>query len=321
MGSFFGAAYKNNLPKGVKHKINYLFMEVIEMKAPTSATVDPTNKELVGDIPSKRRQFYPIFTVVVTIIDLSLLIWLLVLNKGIESPSVNPMFGPSPQTLLDAGAKYGPLLKDGEWWRFIAPIFLHSGLIHFILNIVFQFSLCWIFEIRYSTLIVLPVYVISGIAGNVLSAIFIPNAISVGASGALFGLWGMAIIDLIWNIKKTSRPCCMITYMIVSLLASLGLGLLPFVDNFAHIGGFIWGTLISIAIVPKIEPVKNSSLSMKRWRIIGRVITGFIAIASLIALIVVFYETVDPNGWCAGCQYLNCIPNVVNGTDWCSGLN
>jgi rhomboid protease GluP len=52
--------------------------------------------------------------------------------------TVNPWFGPSTDTLLDAGAKYAPYIYAGEWWRFVTPIFLHVGLIHIALNLSMQ---------------------------------------------------------------------------------------------------------------------------------------------------------------------------------------
>ena len=105
--------------------------------------------------------------------------------------------GPSVESLVDLGAKFGPNIVAGEWWRFFVPIFLHVGVAHIFLNMLMQIRVGRSLEISYGALRIAPIYIICGIFGNIISAIFLPTQVEVGASGALFGFLGVLLSDLI----------------------------------------------------------------------------------------------------------------------------
>jgi hypothetical protein len=86
-----------------------------------------------------------------------------------------------------------------------------------------------------------------GITGNMLSGIFLVNTIEVGASSSLFGLYSIYIVDYFVNWKYYRKPGRKILIWIIVTLVSLVLGLLPGIDNFAHIGG-AWGGLCSTLV-------------------------------------------------------------------------
>ncbi|KAG6479704.1 hypothetical protein ZIOFF_063174 [Zingiber officinale] len=94
-----------------------------------------------------------------------------------------------------------------------------------------------------------PLYVISGIGGSVLSALFVQSNISVGASGALLGLLGAMLSELITNWTIYANKCSAMTALIVIVAINLALGILPHVDNFAHIGGFVTGFLLGFVLL------------------------------------------------------------------------
>jgi membrane associated rhomboid family serine protease len=65
----------------------------------------------------------------------------------------------------------------------------------------------------------------------------------VGASGAIFGLVGVVGVDLIQNWKRIKCPIVQMVVWVISVIISLAFGLLPGIDNFAHIGGFVQGII------------------------------------------------------------------------------
>lgn len=91
----------------------------------------------------------------------------------------------------------------------------------------------------------------SGLGGSILSSLFIRNNISVGASGALFGLLGAMLSELLtnWTIY-TNKAAALLTLLIIVAI-NLAVGILPHVDNFAHIGGFLTGLLLGFILLPR----------------------------------------------------------------------
>jgi membrane associated rhomboid family serine protease len=205
--------------------------------------------------PSKWYKYthYPFFTIAVSIVNVALMIWVLVMG-GFAPMSENPMGGPPASTLLNAGAKWTPyILNRNEWWRLIAPVFLHAGIIHLISNLLVQLCFGWMLETKFGTLRFAIIYLLSGIGGFVMSAIFLPQYISVGASGAIFGILMMWCVDVFQNIKMITHPVWSIIGVTVAMGVSIGLGFLPFIDNYAHIGGIIFGLELSLILIVKFE--------------------------------------------------------------------
>lgn len=92
-------------------------------------------------------------------------------------------------TLIKFGAKFNPLILEGEWWRFFTPIIIHIGMLHLFMNTLALYYLGTMVERLYGNLRFLFIYIFSGFAGVLASFIFSPN-LSAGASGAIFGCFG-----------------------------------------------------------------------------------------------------------------------------------
>lgn len=118
-----------------------------------------------------------------------------------EPISVNPMIGPSAETLLRLGAKDSYLIvHDSQIWRLASPMVLHAGLIHYILNMFALWYVGKAIELIHGHFQAIVQFVVPAIGGTILSAIFLPEYITVGASGGIFGLIGACI----------SGECCYI---------------------------------------------------------------------------------------------------------------
>ncbi|EAY72522.1 hypothetical protein OsI_00383 [Oryza sativa Indica Group] len=109
-------------------------------------------------------------------------------------------------------------------------------------------------------------YVISGVGGSLLSALFMVSNISVGASGALFGLLGSMLSELITNWTIYENKFAALLTLVIIILINLAVGILPHVDNFAHLGGFTSGFFLGFVLLvrPQFGYInqKNSPLGL-----------------------------------------------------------
>ena len=164
------------------------------------------------------------------------------------------------------GANFGPATKDGQWWRLGSAMFLHFGLLHLGMNMASLFDGGRLVERMFGPLRFLAIYVLSGLTGNLLSLIVQGDrAVSGGASGAIFGVYG-ALLAFLWQQRDTldRREFVRLFWgagLFAAITIVLGLNI-PGIDNGAHIGGFISGLLAGAALV---RPLDADSL-LGRYR-------------------------------------------------------
>lgn len=144
----------------------------------------------------------------------------------------------------------GPNDYPNQWYRFIIPIFLHAGVIHIGFNLLLQLTLGREMEQEIGSLRFLLVYLSSGIFGFVLGGNFAPKGIaSTGASGSLFGIIALMLLDLLYHWGERKSPWVDLAWIIFDIGISFVLGLLPGLDNFSHIGGFLMGLVLGICLL------------------------------------------------------------------------
>ena len=140
--------------------------------------------------------------------------------------------------------------QPNQWFRFIVPIFLHAGIVHIAFNMLLQLTLGREMEKEIGSLRFLLVYLSSGIFGFVMGGNFAPNGIaSTGCSGSLFGIIAVMLLDLLYTWKDRKSPGKELAFIILDIVISFVLGLLPGLDNFSHIGGFLMGLVLGICIL------------------------------------------------------------------------
>ena len=140
--------------------------------------------------------------------------------------------------------------QPSQWFRFILPMFLHAGIIHIGFNMLLQLTLGREMEIVIGSLRFALVYFSSGIFGFVLGGNFAPPGIaSTGASGCLFGVLALVLLDLIYDWNERAKPVRELIIILIDIAISFVLGLLPGLDNFSHIGGFLMGLVLGICIL------------------------------------------------------------------------
>ncbi|MFC0415680.1 rhomboid family intramembrane serine protease [Cytobacillus solani] len=144
-------------------------------------------------------------------------------------------------TLIKYGAKFNPLILEGEWWRFFTPIILHIGVLHLLMNTVSLYYLGTIIERIFGKWRFLLIYLIAGFGGSIASFIFSPS-ISAGASGAIYGLFGALLYFGVIFPKLFFRTMGFNILIILGINLMFGFSM-PSIDMAGHIGGLIAGFL------------------------------------------------------------------------------
>jgi membrane associated rhomboid family serine protease len=140
--------------------------------------------------------------------------------------------------------------EPNQWFRFIIPMFLHTGIIHIGFNLLVQLTMAADMERTVGWWRFAFVYLASGIWGFVLGGNYASQGeSSCGCSGSLFGILALYILDLFYTWGERSSPWAELVIMIFGIGISFVLGLLPGLDNFSHIGGFIMGLASGLCIM------------------------------------------------------------------------
>ncbi|KAH6625327.1 rhomboid family-domain-containing protein [Boeremia exigua] len=140
--------------------------------------------------------------------------------------------------------------EPNQWYRFIIPMFLHAGLIHIGFNMLLQLTLGRDMEKEIGPLRFALVYFSAGIFGFVLGGNYAADGItSVGASGSLFGILALTLLDLFYNWSSRRSPVKDLLFLLLDIAIAFVLGLLPGLDNFSHIGGFLMGIVLGICLL------------------------------------------------------------------------
>ncbi|GAB4858222.1 RHOMBOID-like protein 3 [Ancistrocladus abbreviatus] len=236
-----------------------------------------------------------------------------------EPLSENPLFGPSSATLEKMGAlEWSKIVHKHQGWRLITCIWIHAGLIHLLVNMLSLVFIGIRLEQQFGFARIGIIYLLAGFGGSILSSLFIQNSISVGASGALFGLLGAMLSELItnWTIY-TNKAAALLTLLLVVLI-NLAVGILPHVDNFAHIGGFLSGFLLGFVLLPRphIGWLTRQNLptgvgiksKYKAYQIVLWLVSLILLIAGFTVGLVMLFRGDNGNKHCHWCHYLSCVP-------------
>jgi rhomboid protease GluP len=179
------------------------------------------------------------------------------------------------------GANFGPATQDGQWWRLGSALFLHFGLIHLAMNLWALWDGGQLVERMFGHLRFIIIYLASGLCGNLLSLVIQGNeAVSGGASGAIFGVYG-ALLVFVWRERQQLNPgefrwlfWGALGFSAVSI--TLGL-IIPGIDNSAHIGGLVAGCLLGMLF-------GRALTTSNPWRWQDRIFSGSLLAGGIIYL-------------------------------------
>jgi rhomboid protease GluP len=166
----------------------------------------------------------------------------------------------SGEVMVRFGANFGPFTLSGQWWRLLTYMFLHGGLMHIAFNMWCLWDLGALCESLYGRWTFAAIYLITGIAGGLASVGWNPGILSVGASGAIFGLAGALIAS--FYLGEFSVPKAAIQGTLRSLLFFVGFNVLfgsmvSGIDNACHAGGLVSGLILG-AMIARIAPQHNN---------------------------------------------------------------
>ncbi|ATL48649.1 rhomboid family intramembrane serine protease [Chitinophaga caeni] len=176
------------------------------------------------------------------IIILNLLVYTLMVFAGLGLVSFKG------SDLLNWGANFGPLTTGGQWWRLLTSIFLHGGLMHILANMYGLMFVGIFLEPLLGKMKYALVYLITGLLASVASIWWYDATISVGASGAIFGLYGLFLACLLLKIFPPGMGKAFVTSTLVFVGVNLLMGFTGGIDNAAHIGGLLSGFFIGLII-------------------------------------------------------------------------
>jgi rhomboid protease GluP len=173
------------------------------------------------------------------------------------------------KVMVHFGANSGPYTLSGQWWRLATYMFLHGGFFHVAMNMWCLWNLGTLCESLYGRWTYAAIYLITGIAAGVASVAWNPEVLSVGASGAIFGLAGALIAS--FYLGEFSLPKVAIGGTLRSLLFFVGFNVLfgtlsPGIDNAAHGGGLVSGLILG-ALIARVAPQHDAPL--RRLSVLG----------------------------------------------------
>lgn len=203
----------------------------LELFVKITEDLNKKNQEDSAKIESVFKMKKPFVTY--TLIAINVLVFFLELLYGIQETAYY-------------GANIAEYIRAGEFYRLITSTFMHAGIIHLMCNMYCLYIIGPQLESFFGKIKFLIIYLVSAIAGNLMSMLFTTGA-SVGASGAIFGLFGTMLYFgyhyrvYLGNVMKSQ----LLPLIIMNLLLGF---MISGIDNAAHIGGLIGGTLITIAL-------------------------------------------------------------------------
>ena len=227
----------------LKDKINSKKSNVIDMFKMTEELNDKTVKD-DKKMSKLFKNGIPFMTY--TLIFVNVLIFILMLSPGIYNYFIN-LF-----------ANYYANVQKGEVYRLITCMFLHGNSIHLFFNMYALYIIGPEIERYYGSFKFLVIYLLGGVIGSLFSAVLITSP-SIGASGAIFGLFG-ALLYFGFNYRATLDGYLksqIIPLILINLLVGL---IVPGIDVYAHIGGLIGGLIVSLMFGIKGFNKKNHTM-------------------------------------------------------------
>ncbi|EUJ17535.1 rhomboid family membrane protein [Listeria aquatica FSL S10-1188] len=163
------------------------------------------SQKKVNDEEQKTRKSKPYVTYGFILLQALYFIWVFLKDSSLNT-----------YTLVEWGAKFNPLIYEGEWWRFISPIFLHAGLMHIAANCLMIYIVGPWAERLYGKVRYAFILILGGIAGNIAS-FALNNSVSVGSSTAVFALFGCLLLSRCFKTtficeNNRSEYCCSCCY-------------------------------------------------------------------------------------------------------------
>lgn len=220
------------------------------------------------------------------LIAANVLVWLLMLGEGSMLTTT-----PVP-TLLDWGGNAASEVQKGQWWRMASAMFVHGGLVHLAANMFGLYAAGTLVERIYGAAPFALLYCGAGLAGSALSLHFAAqSAVSVGASGAVFGVAGALMVAVAQHRRalphffRAQMLGGVGFYVVYSLMQGFGT---QGIDNAAHVGGLLGGALVAAVLPERFDLTRYAAAigarSVVAAAVAGVLIVGLVATAPVATL-------------------------------------
>ena len=191
---------------------------------------------------------------------------------------------PDSLAMVEWGGNFGPLTRSGEWWRIVTSMFLHYGIVHLAVNMWVLWDIGRLVERIVGPAGFAVAYLLTGFFGGVASVVWNEQVVSAGASGAVFGVFGVLLGFMAFHRESIPRQVIRAhrTTALAFLILNLVLGFsVKWIDNAAHLGGFGAGVLAGL-ILSRAVTEKDRSVAV--WRAILLSVVGAVACLSFLLL-------------------------------------
>lgn len=189
------------------------------------------------------------------LINVNIVVFILMIATGAN------VFLPDNESLLRWGANFKPLTLAGQPWRLLTSCFVHIGVLHLLMNMYALVYIGMMLEPRLGKLRFTAAYFLTGIVASTASLWWHDLTVSAGASGAIFGMYGVFLAMLTTNLIEKSARKAFLTSIGIFVVYNLMNGLKDGIDNAAHIGGLVSGIIVGYVFYPSLT--KNESNSIK----------------------------------------------------------
>ena len=178
-------------------------------------------------------------TITYGIIGINIIVFILMVVSGVD------FFAPTGIDIMQWGANYKPLTLTGDWWRLMSCVFVHIGIIHIAFNMYALYMVGIYLEPMLGTIKYVTAYLCTGVFASMASLIWHSTPVpSAGASGAIFGIYGVFLALLFTNLIPKQMRKSLLQSIGIFVVYNLVYGMKSGVDNAAHIGGLLSGLVI-----------------------------------------------------------------------------
>lgn len=242
----FDNAAQESLLQAIRHHL-------AASTSPAASQMDELSQEIgrENEFQEQLKALAPIPWLTWLLVAANLAIWLLTVKLGAG------LAHSAPDKLLVWGGNTASAVQAGEWWRLLSATFLHSGLMHVAMNMIGLAAAGITVERIYGQRLYAIIYLGSGLLGSALSLHFAAQkAVSVGASGAVFGVTGALLVAVLQHRDKLPKAFSKQTtsslglFIVYALLQGFSK---PGIDNAAHIGGLLGGCLLAFVLPEKFD--------------------------------------------------------------------
>ncbi|MBK7857012.1 MAG: rhomboid family intramembrane serine protease [Archangiaceae bacterium] len=189
---------------------------------------------------------------------------------------------PRPEQLLDYGANFGGLMVvEHQWWRALTSMFVHIGALHLAVNMYSLWNVGSFVERLLGAPKFVVVYLLTGLAGSFAMVLWSPLGISAGASGAIFGLFGV-LMGFTFRARGHLPPETLKSLR-SGIFVTLGFNLLfalttPFLGHAAHLGGMVTGVLAGVMVT---DSALTRQVRRPSWSSLAIVLAATVGVAVL----------------------------------------